>query len=123
MNLNYWFYGCSALESVSGMGNLRGVACMAHAFNSCAALTELDLHGMGAGALEDVAYAFGACAVLEHIVVDADWELPEGCSGASTFYGCKALCGGNGTAYDAKATGFGMMCVDREGQPGYLTAG
>lgn len=123
VNLNYWFYGCTALESVSGMGNLRGVARMAHAFNSCTALAELDLRGMGAGALEDLAYAFGGCAALERILVDADWELPEGCSGASAFYGCKALCGGNGTAYDAKATGFGMMRVDREGQPGYLTAG
>lgn len=26
VNLNYWFYSCNALTSVSGMANLRGVA-------------------------------------------------------------------------------------------------
>lgn len=123
VNLNYWFYGCMALTDVAGMGNLRGVARMEHAFSSCAELAELDLRGMDPGSLADLTRAFGACSALERILVDGDWELPEGCSGLSTFYGCAALRGGNGTAYDAKAAGAGMMRVDAEGRPGYLTAG
>ena len=50
-------------------------------------------------------------------------ELPEGATGMQAFYQCTALTGGNGTAFDAKSAGAGMMRIDREGQAGYLTAG
>lgn len=123
VNLNYWFYGCSALASVSGMANLRGVARMDHAFNSCSALTELDLRGMSPTALSSMLYTFGACTSLARILVDADWELPSGCTGSATFYNCKAIVGGNGTTYDSKQTTCAMCRIDREGQAGYLTAG
>ena len=123
VNLNYWFYGCNALASVSGMANLRGVARMDHTFNSCSALAELDLRGMSPAALASMAYTFGACTSLAKILVDADWELPKGCTGSSTFYNCKAIVGGNGTAYDSKQTTCAMCRIDREGQAGYLTAG
>lgn len=81
VNLNYWFYGCSALASVSGMANLRGVARMDHTFNSCSALAELDLRGMSPAALASMAYTFGACTSLAKILVDADWELLKGMHG------------------------------------------
>lgn len=123
VNLNYWFYGCNALASVSGIANLRGVARMDHAFNSSSALAELDLRGMSPAALASMAYTFGACTSLAKILVDADWEPPKGCTGSSTFYNCKAIVGGNGTAYDSKQTMCAMRRIDREGQAGYLTAG
>lgn len=72
VNLDYWFYGCSALASVSGMANLRGVARMDHTFNSCSALAELDLRGMSPAALASMAHTFGACTSLAKILVDAD---------------------------------------------------
>ena len=102
VNLNYWFYGCSALASVSGMENLRG---------------------MSPAALAGMAYTFGACTSLAKILVDADWELFKGCTGSSTFYNRKAIVGGNGTAYDSKQTTCAMCRIDREGQAGYFTAG
>lgn len=123
VNLNYWFYGCNALTSVSGMANLRGVARMDHTFNSCSALAELDLRGMSPTTLASMSYTFGVCTSLAKILVDADWELPKGCTGSSTFYNCKAIVGGNGTAYDFKQTTCAMCRIDREGQAGYLTAG
>lgn len=60
VNLNYWFYGRSALASVSGMANLRG---------------------MSPAALASMAYTFGACTSLVKILVDADWELLKGMHG------------------------------------------
>lgn len=123
VNLNYWFCSCNALTSVSGMANLRGVACMNRTFNSCSALTELDLRGMSPASLSSMLYAFAACTSLAKMVVDADWELPEGCTSSGTFYNCKAIVGGNGTTYDSKQTTYAMCHIDREGQAGYLTAG
>ena len=56
--------------------------------------------------------------------MNANPELPsKGISGFGTFYGCTALVGGNGTAFDSSRTSGTMMRVDAEGMPGYLTAG
>ena len=69
-------------------------------------------------------YWFYACSALKTVLVDADWTLPKsGLSGLSTFYNCKAIVGGNGTAYDPGKTGYAMMRVDTAGAAGYLTAG
>ena len=51
------------------------------------------------------------------------WALPSsGVSGMQCFYNCKALVGGNGTAWSSSNTGYTYMRVDRAGQAGYLTA-
>ena len=123
VNLNYWFYGGTALESVEGLGRLRGVSYMNFAFNACSAPASLDLRGMDPGSLASLSYTFGSCSSLAKIVVDTSWELPKGCAGPQTFYGCKALVGGNGMAFDSGNAGYVMAVVDREGSPGYLTAG
>ena len=123
INLNYWFYGCSAMTGVAGMGSLRGLSKMRHAFNGCAALGSLDLRGVDPSALTDLFYAFAGCSALKTITADASWELPEGATGMQAFYQCTSLVGGNGTAFDAKSAGAGMMRIDKEGQAGYLTAG
>ena len=123
VNANYWFYGCNALVSVSGMCYLRNVSQMQHTFNSCTALPELDMTGFDPSSLTNVNYLFGACSALEVILVDADWTLPKsGLSGMGTFYNCKSLVGGNGTAYDSSKYRYAMMRVDVPGTAGYLTA-
>ena len=123
VNTNYWFYGCNALVSVSGMCYLRGVSQMQHTFNSCTALPELDMTGFDPSSLTNVNYLFGACSALEVILVDADWTLPKsGLSGMGTFYNCKSIVGGNGTTYDSSKYGYAMMRVDAPGVAGYLTA-
>lgn len=44
VNLNYWFYGCTVLESVEGFSRLYGVSCMNYAFSTCSALTSIWTH-------------------------------------------------------------------------------
>ena len=124
VNTNYWFYACSALTSVAGMGNLRGVSLMQFTFNACSALTELDMRGLDPSGLTNVSYLFGGCSALKTILMDADWALPKsGLSGMATFYNCKAIVGGNGTTYSSSNYGYAMMRVDTAGAAGYLTAG
>ena len=124
VNTNYWFYGCIALVSVSGMCYLRNVSLMQFTFNSCTALSELDMTGFDPSSLTNVNYLFGVCSALEFILVDADWTLPKsGLSGMGTFYNCKSIVGGNGTTFNSSKTGYAMMRVDTAGAAGYLTAG
>ena len=117
-------YACSALTSVAGMGNLGGVSLMQFTLNACSGLEELDMRGLDPSGLTNVNYLFGGCSALRTVLVDADWALPKsGLSGMATFYNCKAIVGGNGTAYDSGKTGYAMMRVDTAGSAGYLTAG
>ena len=97
---------------------------MQFTFNACSSLAELDMTGFDPASLANVNYLFGGCSALKTVLVDADWTLPKsGLSGLSTFYNCKAIVGGNGTAYDSGKTGYAMMRVDTAGAAGYLTAG
>lgn len=127
-SLNYWFYGCSELESADGLAGLGSFGEMKHAFNACTKLASVDLRGVSAESLTSLFYTFAGCKALKTILVDAGWKLPEGIdwsgnAGAQTFMSCSALVGGAGTAWDAKKVSGAMAVVDAEGSPGYLTAG
>ena len=122
LNMNYWFYAYGDVTSFEGLGNLRLVSRMRHAFSSCTAVTELDLTGFDPSSLTDLFYAFAGCSALTTIYVDADWTLPSGCTGNQCFYSCKSLVGGNGTARASEKTGMAYCVVDKDGQAGYLTA-
>ncbi len=122
MNMDYLFYSCTNLASVEGLGNLRGVRSMRHAFNS-SGVTALDFCGFDPSQLTDLFYTFGGCRSLATIYADASWQLPaKGVSGMQCFYGCSALVGGNGTAWSSSNTGYAYMRIDKDGAPGYLTA-
>ncbi len=124
VNTNYWFYGCTALTSVSGFGNLRGVSQMLYTFCGCTALTSLDLRGLDPSSLTSLTYTFGGCTALKTILVKSSWALPaSGVSGSMTFYNCKSLVGGNGTVFSSGKTGYAMMKVDSATTVGYLTVG
>ena len=123
VNTNYWLYGHQGVTEVTGMGNLRGVREMQHAFNSCDGLTAIDLSGLDPSSLEDLTYTFGGCGSLVTIWVDADWALPaSGVSGFQTFYQCASLVGGAGTTYASSRAGYQYMRIDGAGGAGYLTA-
>ena len=97
LNLNYLFYSCTNLTSVSGLGNLSGVRSMRYTFSGCSHMTT--------------------------IYADATWALPSsGITGSQCFYSCRALVGGNGTAWSSSNVGYTYMRIDRAGQTGYLTA-
>lgn len=70
----------------------------------------------------DLFYAFAGCSNLTTIYADSTWALPSTASGSGTFYNCRDLVGGNGTAYSTSAYGYARMVIDRAGQAGYLTA-
>lgn len=122
LNLIYLFYSCTNLASVSGLGNLSGVRSMRYTFSSCAFAT-IDFRGFDPSTLTDLFYTFSGCSSLTTIYADSTWALPSsGITGSQCFYGCRALVGGNGTAWSSSNVGYTYMRIDRAGQAGYLTA-
>ena len=122
LNLIYLFYSCTNLASVSGLGNLSGVRSMRYTFSSCSFAT-IDFRGFDPSTLTDLFYTFSGCSSLTTIYADSTWALPSsGISGTQCFYGCRALVGGNGTAWSSSNVSYTYMRIDRTGQAGYLTA-
>lgn len=109
VNMNYWFYGLNAITSFVGLGNLANVASMCYAFTSCTGIAALDLTGFDPSELTDLFYAFSGCSNLVTITVDPTRALPSEASGAGTFYNCRAIVGGNGTAYSSSNYGYAYM--------------
>ena len=122
LNLIYLFYSCTNLASVSGLGNLSGVRSMRYTFSSCSFAT-IDFRGFDPSTLTDLFYTFSGCSSLTTIYADSTWALPSsGISGTQCFYGCRALVGGNGTAWSSSNVSYTYMRIDLAGQAGYLTA-
>ena len=107
---------------MSGLGNLSGVRSMRYTFSSCSFAT-IDFRGFDPSTLTDLFYTFSGCSSLTTIYADSTWALPSsGISGTQCFYGCRALVGGNGTAWSRSNVSYTYMRIDRAGQAGYLTA-
>lgn len=122
LNLNYLFYSCTNLATISGLGNLANVRSMRFTFAS-AAVTSLDFRGFDPSTLTDLYYTFSGCSSLVTIYADSTWALPSsGLTGSQCFYNCRALVGGNGTAWSSSNVAYTYMRIDRAGQVGYLTA-
>lgn len=112
-NTTYWLYGIGKIESLAGLGNLRGIGEMLHTFNSCKGLTELDFRGFDPGSLAKMDYTFGACSNLKTILADAGWGLPTaGITGFQTFYQRTSLMGGADTTYASSRAGYQYMSWD-----------
>lgn len=71
INMNYWFYGLSAVTSFAGIANLANVHEMQYAFSSCSGITELDFRGFDPSHLTNLYLAFGSCSNLKTIYADA----------------------------------------------------
>lgn len=122
LNLQYIFYSCTKLVSVSGLSNLSGVRSMRFAFASIGA-TELDFRGFDPSTLTDLTYCFSGCSSLVTIFADSTWRLPaSGLVGSQVFYNCKSLVGGNGTAYASSRTSYIYFRIDTASAAGYLTS-
>ena len=68
-------------------------------------------------------YADGEGVLTATSAPDSTWALPtSGITGSQCFYSCRALVGGNGTAWSSSNVGYTYMRIDRAGQTGYLTA-
>lgn len=122
LRLDMLFYNCSNLATVAGLGNLGNVSSMRYTFSGIAA-TSLDFRGFDPSGLTDLFYCFSGSASLATIYADPSWALPaSGISGSSCFYNCKALVGGNGTAWASNKTAYTYFRIDTASTPGYLTA-
>ena len=122
LRFDYLLYSCTAVTSVSGLGNLSGVTSMRFAFSGIGA-TSLDFRGFDPSTLTDLYYCFGGNSSLATIYADSTWALPSsGVSGSQSFYNCRSLAGGNGTAWSSSNTSYTYFRIDRSGQAGYLTA-
>ena len=87
-HLNYLFYSCTNLASVSGLGNLSGVRSMRYTFGSCA-FTTIDSRGFDPSMLTDLFYTFSGCSSLATIYADSTWALSSsGITGSQCFYSC-----------------------------------
>lgn len=118
MNLTCLFYSCTALEVVSGSGNLAGVK----SCGSRSSPAELDFRGFDPSALTDLTYCFSGCSSLVTIYANATWVLPSsGVSGSQCFYNCYNLTGGKGTTYASSRTVYTHFRIDTTATPGYLT--
>jgi len=123
LNLNYLFYSCTNLASISGLGNLSGVRSMRYTFSSCA-FTTIDFRGFDPSTLTDLFYTFSGCSHLTTIYADATWALPSsGITGSQCFYSCStSLVGGNGTVWASNKTAYSYLRIDTAGAQGYMTA-
>lgn len=123
LNLNYLFYSCTNLASISGLGNLSGVRSMRYTFSSCA-FTTIDFRGFDPSTLTDLFYTFSGCNKLTRIYADATWALPScGISGSQCFCSCStSLVGGNGTVWASNKTAYTYFRIDTASTPGYITA-
>ena len=127
-NTNYWFYGCSNVTAVTGLGNLQRVGSMRYTFYNCKMMQKLDLRGLASAYLTSLFYTFNTCSMLETILVDPNWVLPSGISwasvpGSQTFGNCSKLVGGAGTAWSSSKVTGAMAVIDTATVRGYLTAG
>ncbi|MBQ9006236.1 MAG: hypothetical protein IJ092_07660 [Atopobiaceae bacterium] len=123
LNLNYLFYSCTNLASISGLGNLSGVRSMRYTFSSCSFAT-IDFRGFDPSTLTDLFYTFSGCRNMTTIYADSTWALPSsGLTGSQCFYSCStSLVGGNGAVWASSKTAYTYFRIDRAGQAGYLTA-
>lgn len=120
--LNYLFYSCTNLASITGLGNLSGVRSMRFTFASCA-VTTLDFRGFDPSTLTDLYYTFSSCSRLTTIYADSTWTLPSsGISGSQCFYSCStSLVGGNGTVWASNKTAYTYFRIDTASTPGHIT--
>lgn len=121
LNLQYWFYGCAKLATVTGLTTLSGLYRLDYAFTSCTSLTVFDLRGADWTGVYSLYQTFGGCTALTTIYLDEGWTSP--CNSSSTFYNCPSLVGGNGTTYDSSRVTSTYLRPDTVTKPGYGTVG
>lgn len=123
LNLNYPFYSCTTLASISGLGNLSGVCSIRCTFSSCAFAT-IGFWGFGPSTFADLFYTFSGCLHLTTIYADGTWALPaSGVTGSQCFYSCStSLVGGNGAVWTSNKTAYTYFRIDTASTPGYVAA-
>ena len=124
-NCSYWFYGCSNLTDIEGMGknlNTNKVMNMSYMFSYCRSLTALDLNGFNTENVTDLSYMFYGCSSLKTIYITDCWNTDKIEKSYNMFYNCPNLIGEKGTVYNSSKTDKSYAHIDGgEDNPGYLT--
>ena len=123
-NMQYMFSYCSSLPSLNlSSFDTANVTDMGDMFGGCSALSVLDLSSFNTAKVTHVSSMFSNCSALKAIhVSESGWNMESVTQGSSMFWNCTSLVGANGTTYDDAHTGIEYACVDKPGQPGYLTS-
>ena len=116
------FKNCLGLESIDmrcfDTSNVQSTYQM---FYQCVGLRKADLSTFDTSNLYTTSQMFRSCEALNTIMVSNRWSLGQDISSKDMFTGCLSLVGGNGTTYDMEITDRQYACIDKPGQPGYLT--
>lgn len=120
----YWFFGCSNLETFVGLENLNtsNVTNMASMFDGCYSLTTLDLSSFNTTSVTEMKMMFFGCTSLTTIYVRSGWSTANVSSSDHMFEGCDRIVGGRGTQWDPEHVDAAYAHVDGgANNPGYLT--
>ena len=120
----YWFFGCSNLETFVGLEylNTSNVTNMASMFDGCYSLTTLDLSSFNTTSVTEMKMMFFGCTNLTTIYVRSGWSTANVTSSDHMFEGCDRIVGGRGTQWDPEHVDAAYAHVDGgANNPGYLT--
>ena len=121
-NMEHMFEYCDFLKKLDlSSFDTSFVKSMTNMFSGCEHLTELNLSSFDTSCVEDMSGMFSCCYLLKTIYVSEQWSTECVYNSKDMFEYCKLLKGGNGTAYDGSKTNREYACIDKDGQPGYLT--
>lgn len=120
----YWFFGCSNLETFIGLEylNTSNVTNMASMFDGCYSLTSLDLSSFNTTSVTDMKMMFYGCTNLTTIYVRSGWSTANVTESSYMFEGCDRIVGGRGTQWDPEHVDAAYAHVDGgTNNPGYFT--
>ena len=123
-SMNYLFYGCSKLTTLSlSHFDTSNTMSMYNMFNGCSGLKILDLSSFDMSKVTTTASMFEGCSALERIFVGEGWNILSGANSSGMFTGCTSLRSHLGTAFNSNRVTKDYAHVDDASQTprGYLS--
>ena len=123
LDMRYMFQSCTALTSldVSHFNTSRATN-MNAMFDGCSGLASLDLSSFNTSNVTNMARMFTACLNLTAIYVGEGWSTAAVTNSTDMFLNCKNLVGDKGTTYDANHVDKAYAHLDGgPSNPGYFT--
>ena len=125
-SLNYLFYDCKNLQTITGLDNLNTsfVTSMHGMFYGCSSLKSLDLSHFDTSNVINMSLMFAYCSNLSTIYANRNWNENslETEDAAMLFLECPELIGGMGTTYDYDNVDIDYAHIDGGPEnPGYFT--
>ena len=122
-DMSYMFADSRMSSFNFGKINTENVTDMSYMFKNLYNLYTLDLLYFNTSKVTNMEGMFYECYILNTIYVDEDWWSTASVTNSTNmFYGCNNLQGSKGTKYDDVHNDAEYARVDKEGQPGYLSA-